>query len=90
MRRVVEGVRNMHPKLLTKMIHQITAKMNEIHGLKGKRFLQLSSLQKVLSLVVAKSAPLRYFVSLPHFQTFNQIVFHKQVFVNTTTPVAQR
>ena len=90
MRRVVEGVRNIHPKLLTKMIHQITAKMNEIHGLKGKRFLQLSSLQKVLSLVNAKSAPLRYSVSLLHVQPFDQIVFPRQLFVNTNIPVAQR
>ena len=53
-------------------------------------FLQLLSLQKVLSLVNAKSVPLRYFISPPHFQPFNRIVFHKQMFVNTTTPVAQR
>ena len=37
MRRVAEGVRNTDPKLLTKMIHQIPAKMNEIYRLKGKR-----------------------------------------------------
>ena len=37
MRQVAEAVRKTDPNLLTKMIHQMPAKINEIHRLKGKR-----------------------------------------------------
>ena len=37
MRRVAEAVRTADPNVLTKMVHQLPAKMNEIFRQKGKR-----------------------------------------------------
>ena len=44
MRRLREEVRNTDPKTLTRLVHELPAKMNEIYRLKGKKISGISLL----------------------------------------------
>ena len=89
MRRLRDEVRNIDPKTLVRLCHELPAKMNEIYRLKGKKFLQTSILETLhLLAIIARSFPPK--TCSGSLQTQFQQPSNQQVLVNTAVVVAQR